>query len=203
MQNWLEKLAYIKVAEKKKRQGNKKAEVHSVLVSCSPQGGNRDAILVFPFWNLLLLQQLSARCSALAVLLLLLLDSLESTRPSWCLTEGKNYNSNNSVFVKNCLQTFLTLTTEWLCRLCTQKQMIECWSSREGCLLFSLHSGRRQPEGILCLRPERPEGSGLWPVRPSPRGSDHQGVALQLSPHHPAQRLPHPGGCGPAVPHAA
>lgn len=69
------------------------------------------------------------------------------------------------------------------------------------CLPFlSVHSGRRQPEGLLRLRPERPEGPGVRPVRPGPRGGHRQGLTLQLPQHHPAQRLPHPGGGAAAVP---
>lgn len=63
----------------------------------------------------------------------------------------------------------------------------------------SVHSGRCKPEGLLCVCPERPKGPRVWLVRPSPRRDHSQGLPVQLSQHHPAQRLPHPGSCAPAV----
>lgn len=67
------------------------------------------------------------------------------------------------------------------------------------CFLLSLHSGWGKPEGLLCLCPERPEGPGVWLVWPSPRGSHHQSLSLQLSKYHQAQWLPHSRSSTPAV----
>lgn len=65
--------------------------------------------------------------------------------------------------------------------------------------ILSVHSGWREPQRLLRLRPERPKGPRLRFVRPSSRRGRRQGLPLQLSQHHPTQRLPHSRGRAPAV----
>lgn len=64
---------------------------------------------------------------------------------------------------------------------------------------LSIYSGWRESERLLCLCPERPKRPQVWPLRSSPWRGHRQGFSLQLSQHHPAQRLPYSRSSSAAV----